>query len=110
MTCFHVLVHGRLDWGTEQSPAGDAGGTRPQGFYAHRYVLASNEDEATELAFRRVRDNLDKQTGWIERGIAALTLEAEEVAAAPLRKLLKPDNRGTRLLRRRLMSATDRCC
>lgn len=94
MQCFYVLVHGQLDWRTEPSSADALEGGRPVGFYAHRYVLASNEDEATEAAFRRVRRNLERQTGWIETGLTALRLEAEEVAAAPLLKLLKPDNRG----------------
>ena len=94
MRCFYVLVHGRLDWRKERFAAGEPAGGRPQGFYCHRYVLASNGDRATEAAFRRVRDNLDKQTGWIDQGLATLELEAEEVTAAPLRSLLKPDNRG----------------
>jgi hypothetical protein len=41
-----------------------------------------------------VWDNLDKQTDWIGRRLATLRLEAEEVTAAPLHKLLKRDNRG----------------
>jgi hypothetical protein len=57
-------------------------------------VLAPNELEASEKAFRRVRDNLDRKTGWFSRGMARLTLEAEEIAVAPMHKLLKPDNRG----------------
>lgn len=94
MRCFYVLVHGRLDWRTEPSRGDEPAGPRPAGFYAHRYLLASNEGEAKAAAFRRVRDRLDEETGWIDRGLAALSLEAEEVAVAPLHKLLKPDSRG----------------
>lgn len=67
---------------------------RPDGFYCHRYVLASGEDDARDKAFHRVRENLEKQTGWMGAGLAMLDLEAEEVADAPMRKLLKPDNPG----------------
>lgn len=42
--------------------------------------------------FRRVRENLDRQTGWI-RG-KEVKLEAAEITSAPFYQLLKPDNRG----------------
>jgi len=54
-------------------------------------VLALNEAAASEKAFRRVRDNLK---GLLGDGAATVELEAEEVAIAPMHKLLKPDNRG----------------
>lgn len=93
MRCFYVLVHGRLTW-ARAHPKGHDGGPRAGGFYCDRYVLPTAAEEATEKAFRRVRDNLDKRTGWLRDGTALLTLEAEEVAVAPVHKLLKPDNRG----------------
>lgn len=67
---------------------------QPAGFYCHRHVLAPDETLAAEKAFHRVRENLDKQMGWLRDGLAALELHAEEVFPAPLYKLLKPDNRG----------------
>lgn len=93
MRCFYVLVHGTLTWDPDHA-GGDEGEPRAGGFYCDRYVLANAEEDAAEKAFRRVRDNLDKRTGWLRDGAAHLTLEAEEVAVAPMHKLLKPDNRG----------------
>jgi hypothetical protein len=95
MRCFYVLVHGRLRWRQESdSGENDPAATRPLGFYCHRYVLASGEGQAEAAAFRRVRENLEKQTGWIGSRQAALDLEAEELTTAPMYKLLRPDNRG----------------
>ena len=91
MRCFFVLVHGRLKWADEVC-ADDI--DRSPGFYCHRYVLASNEHSAAEAAFRRVRENLDRQTGWVKDGVAKLELEAEELRVAPIYKILAPDNRG----------------
>jgi hypothetical protein len=93
MQCFHILVHGVLKWNAE-SNGPDDDREKPAGFYCHRYVLASTEEEAAARAFRRVRDNLDKQTAWLRQGLATLNLEAEEATVAPMSKLLKPDNRG----------------
>jgi len=92
--CFYILVHGTLSWRTELAPGDDPEAFRPAGFYCHRYVLASGDDEAKDKAFDRVRRNLDKQTGWIGAGLAVLDLQAEEVVEAPMHKVLKPDNRG----------------
>jgi hypothetical protein len=95
MRCFYVLVHGRIGWVGELSlDNGESQVDRPSGFYCHRYVLASGEDKAKVSAIARVRENLEKQTGWISRGYIALDLEAEEVTPAPIHKLLRPDNRG----------------
>ncbi len=94
MRCYYILVHGRLDWVPGRSAGDDLGATKPAGFYCHRYVLASSEAVASETAVHRVRLNLDEQTGWLRDGLATLELEAEKVAFAPVRKLLKPDNRG----------------
>jgi hypothetical protein len=92
--CYFILVHGRLKWVPGRMAGDELGAMRPAGFHCHRYVLAANEDEAVETAFRRVRDNLDHQFGWLRDGLATVELEAEEVATAPIRKLLKGDNRG----------------
>jgi hypothetical protein len=94
MRCFYVLMHGRLRWQAEEASTQNESATRPQGFYCHRYVLASGEDQAEVTAFRRVRETLEKQTGWLGAGLAALELEAEELTAAPMYRLLRPDNRG----------------
>jgi hypothetical protein len=94
MRCFYVLVHGRLNWRRPPSPGDAAADAPPGGFYCHRYVLSSCEDDAAKAAFQRVRENLDRQTGWISAGAATLELEAEEVVRAPMHKLLKRDNRG----------------
>ncbi|WP_161391439.1 hypothetical protein [Croceibacterium xixiisoli] len=56
--------------------------------------MASTIRNAQEIAFRRVRENLDRQTGWVTAGAVTLELEAEETASAPIYRLLKPDNRG----------------
>jgi hypothetical protein len=94
MKCYYVLVHGRLNWRTTSPPPHDDGETfQPEGFYCQRYVLASSIHHAQEAAFRRVRENLDRQTGWIRGGVK-LELEAEETTSAPIYQLLKPDNRG----------------
>jgi hypothetical protein len=45
-------------------------------------------------ALRRVRENIENQVDWLDAGLAALELEAEEVSVAPMYKLVKPDNRG----------------
>jgi hypothetical protein len=92
LRCFYVLVHGTLDWHSDH--AEDEENFTPAGFYCHRYVFASGFEEAAEKAFRRVRKNLERQTGWIGRGLAKLTLEAEELTPAPMRNLLKRGNRG----------------
>ena len=95
MKCYYVLVHGRLDWDAA-SPATEspADTFRPAGFFCHRYVLASTVDIAQEVAFRRVRENLDRRTGWLKAKPAKLQLEAEETVQASIFQLLKPDNRG----------------
>jgi triphosphoribosyl-dephospho-CoA synthetase len=92
MRCFYVSVHGSLEW--ENDPASEEDVFRPAGFYCHRYVLAAGYQEAAEKAFRSVRRNLEKQTGWLNQGLAKLTLEAAELAPAPMYKLLrrKPGN------------------
>ncbi len=92
MPCFYVLVHGKLDWIRTPAKAGEV--DQPEGFYCHRYVLARTEAEATEKAFHRVRKNLDSRGGWLRNGWARLTLEADELAPAPMYKLLRPVNRG----------------
>lgn len=92
MRCFYVLVHGSLEWPAEHLE--DEESFTPAGFYCHRYVFASGYKEAAEKAFRRVRSSLEKQTGWLNQGLAKLTLEAAELAPAPMRKLLKRGNRG----------------
>ena len=94
MRCYYVLVRGRLHWLPGRSAQDAIGATRPYGFYCHRYVIAANEAGAVETAFRRVRLNLDSELGWVRDGFVNLALEAEEVATAPISKLLKPDNRG----------------
>ena len=94
MRSYYVLVRGDLKWTPGCSPSDAFGASKPAGFYCHRYVLAANEASAAEAAFKRVRENLDSQMGWLRDGLATVQLEAEEVATAPVHKLLKPDNRG----------------
>ena len=94
MRCYYVLVHGLLRWHS-RTPVGDEiGANRPAGFYCHRYLLAADEDDAVARAFRRVSDNLEREFGWVSSGAASLNLEAEEVSAAPILNVLKPDNKG----------------
>lgn len=92
MRCFYILVHGTLEWPSDHLEDEEA--FTPAGFYCHRYVFASGFEEAAEKAFRRVRKNLEKQTSWLQQGLAKLTLEAAELKLAPMRKLLKRSNRG----------------
>jgi hypothetical protein len=92
--CYYILVHGRLDWVSGRSAKDEFGAMKPAGFHCHRYVLAPHEAGAVETAFRRIRENLDGQTGWLRGGLAKVTLEAERVAPAPLLKLLKREDRG----------------
>jgi hypothetical protein len=92
MRCFYVLVHGKLTWRADRSSC--QGPDAPAGFYCHRYVLAKTEADAVERAFGRVRSNLDTQTGWLRDGSAKLLMEAEELAGAPIHKLLWPENPG----------------
>jgi len=94
MRCYYVLVRGDLDWVPGRSATDEFGAMKPAGFYCHRYVLAANETRAAKAAFERVRANLDRQMGWFRDGLATVALEAEEIATAPMHKLLKPDNRG----------------
>lgn len=90
MRCYYVLVHGKLKWRAGMPDTNDSE-VRPAGFYCHRYVLASGEEEAAAKAFRRVRANLGD---WLQDDVAILNLEVEEVSVAPIHKLMKPDNRG----------------
>ena len=94
MRCYYVLVRGDLHWVSDRSATDEIGAMKPAGFYCHRYVLAGDEAKAAKTAFERVRSNLDNQVGWLRNGLATVTLEAEEIATAPIHKLLKPDNRG----------------
>ena len=91
MRCFYVRVHGSLEWDCD--PAVDEDCFRPGGFHCDRYVLAKGFEDAADKAFRRVRKNLEKQTGWLKQGLAKLTLEAEELKPAPLHKLLRHSRR-----------------
>lgn len=90
--CFYVQVHGTLHWGSESLHNKEL--FTPAGFICHRYVLASGYEDATERAFRRVRQNLQRHTQWLQSGLAVLDLEAEEVRPAPLSRLLRRGNRG----------------
>jgi hypothetical protein len=94
MRCYYVLVRGNLSWLPDRSATDEFGAMKPAGFYCHRFVLAANEARATQVAFERVRVNLDSQMGWLRDGLATVEPEAEEIATAPLHKLLKPDDRG----------------
>ena len=85
MRCFYVLVHGSIEWPSDHLD--DEEMFTPAGFYCHRYVLASGYEEAVEKAFRRIRKNLEKQTGWLMQGLAKLTLEATELKPAPMRNI-----------------------
>lgn len=91
MHCYYVLVHGLLAWNV---PPSSQDVEQPKGFYCHRYVLASSYEKAAEMAFKKVRSNLDRDRHWISDGSATLTLEAEEVSRAPMYRLLRPDNPG----------------
>jgi hypothetical protein len=84
-----------LEWSAASTSKGDDGETlQPLGFYCHRYVLASSIRIAQESAFRRVRDNLERQTGWLTAKVATLELEADEITPVSMYRILKPDNRG----------------
>ena len=91
MRCFYVRVHGSIDWPPERLD--DEEMFTPAGFYCHRYVFAAGFQEAADKAFRLVRKSLEKQTGWLGQGLTTLTLEADELTPAPMRKLLKRGNR-----------------
>lgn len=91
MRCFYVLVHGSLEW--PEVHLADEDSFTPAGFHCPRYVLASGFEEAVEKAFRLVRRNLEKQTGWLKQGVAKLTLEAEELKPAPIHMLLRRNRR-----------------
>lgn len=88
MKYYYVLVHGRISWTVEK------GAEHPRGFYCHRYVFASNEGRATEIAFQKVRRNLDGQSSLLSGALIALSLEAEEIRRVPMHHLLKRDNIG----------------
>lgn len=95
MRCYYVLIHGRLGWSAASTSNGEGAITsQPLGFYCHRYVLASSIQAAQETAFNRVRNNLDRQTGWLAAKLIRLELSAEEITPAPFHRLLKPDNLG----------------
>ena len=92
MRCFFVRVHGKLDWAGDHFD--DDEQFTPAGFYCDRYVFAKGFEEAADKAFRRVGNSLERQTGWVGKGQAKLTMEAEELRPAPLHKLFR---RGRRL-------------
>ncbi len=94
MRCFYVLVHATLQWYSSEVAADVTGAEKPAGFWCHRYVLAGDETEAKNKAFRRVIANLDRKSNWLSSGAAEVRLEAAEVSLAPIVKLFKPDNEG----------------
>lgn len=95
MQCYYVLIHGRLNWYAASTPDDEGREAwQPSGFYCHRYVLASSTGSAEDTAFRRVRENLERQTGWLSANQVKLDLHTDEVTRAPIFRLLKPDNRG----------------
>lgn len=95
MQCYYVLIHGRLEWCAASKSNDDGDDTsQPMGFYCHRYVLASSVSSAENSAFRRVRHNLERQTGWLTANQVKLELTAEEITPVPIFRLLKPENRG----------------
>src|SRR4028119_621237 len=65
MRCYCVLIHGTLHWNVA-APSEEV--NQPRGFYCHRYVLASDEESAARIAFRRVRANLDRVRPWLSDG------------------------------------------
>lgn len=89
MRCYYILIHGKLDW--QGVARDDDEVSQPVGFFCHRYLLAANKSDAAEKAFRRVRANLSE---WTTEGGPKLDLDAEEIAEAPIYKLLLPENRG----------------
>lgn len=93
MRCFWVLVHGQLQWSVPMAGS-DSDVSQPEGFYCHRFVLASDPSIAAQKAFASVSANLDRQTGWLRNGVAKLDLEAEEVVQSALIQAFRPDNRG----------------
>lgn len=94
MHCYYVLVHGTLKWDTPTVSPDESGEVfQPQGFYCHRYVMASTPETARAKAFARVRIGLSKDD-WLNPNFSVLHLEAEEITTAPFCKLLKPENRG----------------
>jgi hypothetical protein len=94
MRCFYVLVHGTLQWPASKGAIDAIGIDQPTGFWCHRYVLAADEKSAGNKALRRVSDNLEREFGWLSSGAATVDFKAAEVSVAPVRKLLKPDNKG----------------
>ena len=95
MRCFYVNVHGKLIWRAEPIPGEDEpDAVTPRGFYCYRYVLAQNIEMAQTKAFQRVRRTLEEQTQWLSLGYVTLELDADEVAEAPMRMALEPDNKG----------------
>ena len=91
MRCFYILIHGRLRWLVDPS---ERESDRPAGLYCHRYVLASDQKEATRKALKGVSNNLDQQTGWLRGNLAELELEVEKVNEASLLKAFLPVNKG----------------
>jgi hypothetical protein len=91
MQCYYVFVNGEFDW--KVAPF-DEEMWQPRGFYCHRFVLASNEQKAAQIAFERIRKNLERTAPWLTAGSASLRLEVDEICPAPFYKLLKPDNKG----------------
>ena len=91
MRCFYVLVQGSLEWPSDHLD--DVEAFTPAGFTCERYVLASGFEDAAKKAFRIVRRNLERQTGWLGQGVAKLTREAQELKPAPIHKLLRPGRR-----------------
>ena len=85
MRCYYLLANGKIDW---LSP--DRTELRPAGFYAHRYVLAKNAQEAETKALTRIRSNFTTRFG----DSATVDVTAEQVDRAPLWKALIPENKG----------------
>jgi hypothetical protein len=93
MRCFNVLVHGHIQWLHVDCPDPEPDADRATGLYRHRYVIASSAELAKEKAIRRVREDLELQTGWFSEGRAHVEFLVDEVSPAPLFNAFLADNR-----------------
>jgi hypothetical protein len=70
-----------------------------KGFYAARYVLAHNPEDAVERAFAKIRRKLGARNADVRDVLISITFEADEVGAFSMVEYLTTLEPRPRILR-----------
>jgi hypothetical protein len=87
---FSILVHGVFTSHVELLHAAPP----LRGFYTTRWVLARNEAEATERAFRSVRRELNGKWPDLRDGLVSVSMNADEIGPGSLWRWLRGGGAG----------------